>query len=49
MLYEVITDIDHYLAELLVCIEELGGRVNLVGLCQGGWMSTMLAARFPIV
>jgi len=40
-------DIDHYLAELLVCVEELGGRVNLVGLCQGGWMSTMLAARFP--
>ena len=40
-------DIDHYLAELLVCIEELGGRVNLVGLCQGGWMSTMIAARFP--
>jgi len=40
-------DIDNYLAELLVCIEQLGGRVNLVGLCQGGWMSTMLAARFP--
>lgn len=40
-------DIDHYLAELLVCIEDLGGRVNLVGLCQGGWMSTMIAARFP--
>ncbi|MCB1901816.1 MAG: alpha/beta fold hydrolase [Zoogloeaceae bacterium] len=40
-------DIDHYLAELLVCIDDLGGRVNLVGLCQGGWMSTMIAARFP--
>ncbi|MCB1910689.1 MAG: alpha/beta fold hydrolase [Rhodocyclaceae bacterium] len=40
-------DIDHYLAELLVCIDELGGRVNLVGLCQGGWMSAMVAARFP--
>jgi len=25
----------------------LGGRVHLVGLCQGGWMSAMLAARFP--
>jgi len=21
--------------------------VNLVGLCQGGWMSAMCAARFP--
>lgn len=40
-------DIDHYLAELLVCIDDLGGKVNLVGLCQGGWLSTMLAARFP--
>ncbi|MDO6461484.1 alpha/beta fold hydrolase [Granulosicoccaceae sp. 1_MG-2023] len=40
-------DIDRYLAEMLVCIEELGGKVNLVGLCQGGWLSTMLAARFP--
>lgn len=40
-------DIDHYLAELTVCIDDLGGRVNLVGLCQGGWMSAMLAARFP--
>ena len=40
-------DIDRYLSELLSCVEELGGRVNLVGLCQGGWHSTMLAARFP--
>ncbi|HEX4585455.1 MAG TPA: alpha/beta fold hydrolase [Burkholderiaceae bacterium] len=40
-------DIDNYLAELTVCIDDLGGRVNLVGLCQGGWMSAMLAARFP--
>ncbi len=40
-------EIDQYLAELLVCIDDLGGRVNLVGLCQGGWMATMLAARFP--
>lgn len=40
-------DIDNYLAELNVCIDDLGGRVNLVGLCQGGWLSTMYAARFP--
>ena len=40
-------EVDQYLAELLACIDDLGGRVNLVGLCQGGWMSAMLAARYP--
>ena len=40
-------EIDNYLADMLVAIDDLGGRVNLVGLCQGGWVSTMLAARFP--
>lgn len=40
-------EVDQYLAELLVCVDDLGGRVNLVGLCQGGWMAAMFAARFP--
>ena len=40
-------EIDSYLEEVLVAIDDLGGRVNLVGLCQGGWLSTMIAARFP--
>jgi polyhydroxyalkanoate depolymerase len=40
-------EIDQYLAEINVCVDDLGGRVNLVGLCQGGWMSAMYAARFP--
>lgn len=40
-------DIDKYLAELNVVVDDLGGRVNLVGLCQGGWMSAMYACRFP--
>ncbi len=40
-------EIDNYLAELVVGIDDLGGRVNLVGLCQGGWASAMVAARFP--
>jgi poly(3-hydroxyalkanoate) synthetase len=40
-------DIDNYLAELNVAIDDLGGRVKLVGLCQGGWMCAMVAARFP--
>ena len=35
---------NNYLAELVVAIDDLGGRVNLVGLCQGGWMSAMIAA-----
>ncbi len=40
-------EIDNYLADMVVAIDDLGGRVNLVGLCQGGWLSAMVAARFP--
>lgn len=40
-------DIDKYLAEMNVAIDDLGGQVHLVGLCQGGWMCAMYAARFP--
>jgi len=40
-------EIDNYLADMIVAIDDLGGRVNLVGLCQGGWVAAMLAARFP--
>jgi poly(3-hydroxyalkanoate) synthetase len=40
-------EIDNYLAEVVVAIDDLGGSVNLVGLCQGGWVSAMVAARFP--
>ncbi len=40
-------DIDKYVAEINVAVDDLGGRVHLVGLCQGGWMGTMFAARFP--
>ncbi|MEZ5776471.1 MAG: alpha/beta fold hydrolase [Hyphomicrobiaceae bacterium] len=40
-------DIDKYLAELNVVVDDLGGRAHLVGICQGGWMSAMLACRFP--
>ena len=39
--------IDTYLADLNVLVDELGGAVNLVGLCQGGWMALVYAARFP--
>lgn len=40
-------DIDDYLAQLSVVIDALGGQVDLVGLCQGGWCAAMVAARFP--
>lgn len=39
--------IDDYLADLNVLVDQLGGTVNLIGLCQGGWMSLLYAARFP--
>jgi poly(3-hydroxyalkanoate) synthetase len=39
--------IDSYLADLNVVIDELGGCANLVGLCQGGWMALVYAARYP--
>ena len=40
-------DIDNYLEEVVIAIDDLGGYVNLVGLCQGGWAAAMVAARFP--
>ena len=39
--------IDDYLAALNVLVDHLGGAVDLVGLCQGGWLSLIYAARFP--
>jgi poly(3-hydroxyalkanoate) synthetase len=39
--------IDDYLAALNVLVDHLGGLVDLVGLCQGGWLSLIYAARFP--
>ena len=39
--------IDNYLADLNVVVDELGTPVDLIGLCQGGWMALIFAARFP--
>ncbi len=39
--------IDAYLSDLNVAIDDLGGRVSVVGLCQGGWLAAAYAARFP--
>lgn len=40
-------DIDKYLADIDLVVDQLGGFVNLVGLCQGGWMSAMYTACYP--
>src|SRR6185312_13238295 len=39
--------IDNYLADLNVAVDELGTPVDLIGLCQGGWLALVYAARFP--
>lgn len=39
--------IDSHLAALNVAIDDIGSPVELIGLCQGGWLSLVYAARFP--
>ncbi len=39
--------IDDYIADLNVLVDEIGPPVDLIGLCQGGWMALLFAARFP--
>jgi poly(3-hydroxyalkanoate) synthetase len=39
--------IDAYLSDLNVLVDELGGNTDLIGVCQGGWMALVYAARFP--
>jgi len=39
--------IDDYLADLNVLVDEIGAPVDLIGLCQGGWLALIYAARFP--
>lgn len=40
-------DIDDYLADLNVLVDEIGPPLDLIGMCQGGWMALTYAARFP--
>lgn len=39
--------IDDYMALLREVTDQLGGKVNLVGDCQGGWLATIFAALHP--
>jgi poly(3-hydroxyalkanoate) synthetase len=39
--------ITDYLAEIGAAVEQIGGPVNLVGDCQGGWLATIYAALAP--
>ena len=39
--------IDEYLAVVDRAVEHAGGRVNLIGDCQGGWLATIYAALHP--
>lgn len=39
--------IDDYLADLNVLVDEIGAPLDLIGMCQGGWMALVYAARFP--
>ncbi len=39
--------IEDYLAVIARAVEHLGGRVNLIGDCQGGWLATLYAALHP--
>jgi poly(3-hydroxyalkanoate) synthetase len=39
--------IDSYLADLNVAVDDVGAPVDLIGLCQGGWLAVAYAARFP--
>ena len=40
-------DVDDSLATILDCADTLGGSVHMIGLCQGGWESAMVAALHP--
>jgi poly(3-hydroxyalkanoate) synthetase len=39
--------IDDYLSDLNVVVDGIGTPLDLIGLCQGGWMALLYAARFP--
>jgi poly(3-hydroxybutyrate) depolymerase len=40
-------DVDDSVAAILACIEHLGGRSHLLGICQGGWEAAVATALRP--
>lgn len=41
------TTIEDYIEAIHFCLKQIGGKANLVGDCQGGWMATIFAALYP--
>ncbi len=39
--------IDDFIVSMRECIESIGSKVTLIGLCQGGWQSAMYTALYP--
>jgi len=39
--------IDDYLSDLNLLVDHIGAPIDLIGLCQGGFMALIYAARFP--
>jgi poly(3-hydroxybutyrate) depolymerase len=44
---QVFRRIDDYLSDLNIMVDEIGGLCDFAGLCQGGWLGLIYAARFP--
>lgn len=40
-------DVDDSIADIVACVDALGGRAHLLGICQGGWESAIVAAIAP--
>ncbi|MCP4871758.1 MAG: DUF3141 domain-containing protein [Proteobacteria bacterium] len=40
-------DVDDSIADIVTCIDALGGRAHLLGICQGGWEAAVVAAIEP--
>jgi poly(3-hydroxybutyrate) depolymerase len=40
-------DVDHSIQAILDCLEAIGGRAHLLGICQGGWQALVVAALKP--
>lgn len=41
------TSVDDYLRFIDAAVEHIGGKANLIGDCQGGWLATVYAALYP--